>query len=573
MNFTAVRSIVHTAVLSALVMVVTLTAAPERVRIAAVVIDRQGRTVGGLTAKDFELRVDGVVQQIESVEPRGVAPRRIAILLDEFHVDAVDAPRVRDAVSAFVATRLRPDDMLVVLKPLDPLTGIRLTNDRSDIQRTITSFDGRNGVYEPRTPLEAETLGRAPTLVESGRAQVVLSALRALTAQLGAAAGRSAILLVTNGFAEPARSSARGLPDVSNVERFANRYDVPIYAFDPRAALPADAPSPTPITRLVTETGGTYYRGADLPANLARAVTELDSGYTLVYTPAHGEDGKFHPVQISVASTVLARAGGADARARAGYISALPPDVRRGTRVSEHGPVLTTRMIHRSPLINVWSGVTRVDAGLGHIAVTWLPAAASTPPVQIALKATTGDGKVLFEGFVSPVRVGEPPNEANPDRVEFEAPSGKVQIDMTIIGTRGEKLDVDARDIEVPAAKGAAAVILPPIMIATQSAREFRAVFTDANAAPDPARQFRRTDRVLIRVPAYAAGQPVPVTARLLNRVGQVMETMVPLLERPGGVTQFDLPLAPLAPGDYFLQFTAVSSGHTDLRVSIKITG
>jgi VWFA-related protein len=569
-----VKRVLSALVVSALVLPVVLAAAPERVRIAAVVIDRQGRTVAGLTAKDFELRVDGVVQQIESVEPRGQAPRRIAILLDEFHVDAADAPLVRDAVSAFVSTRLRADDMLVVLKPLDPLMSIRLTNDRVEVQRTITSFDGRNGVYEPRTALEAETLGRAPMLVQSGRAQVVLSALRALTAQLGAAPGRSAILLVSNGFAEPDRSSARGLPDVANVERFANRYDVPIYAFDPRAAVAADAFSPTAITRLVAETGGAYYRGADLPANLARATTELDSGYTLVYTPAHGEDGRFHPVKVSVAATVLARAGGADARARAGYISALPPDLRRVTRASEHGPLLTTRMIHRSPLINVWSGVTRVDSGLGHITVTWLPAATSAAPVQIAVKATTGDGKVLFEGFVSPVRVGEPPNEANPDRVEFEAPSGRVQIDMTIIGTRGEKLDVDARDIEVPAPKGGAAVILPPIMIATQSARQFRAVLTDANAAPDPARQYRRTDRVLIRVPAYAAGQAVPVAARLLNRVGQVMETMAPLPDRPGGVTQFDLSLAPLAPGDYFLQFTAAGpAGPIDLRVPFKITG
>jgi hypothetical protein len=231
-------------------------------------------------------------------------------------------------------------------------------------------------------------------------------------------------------------------------------------------------------------------------------------------------------------------------------------------------------MIHHSPLITAWSGVTRVDSGVARVAVTWLPAATSTAAVQIALKATTGDGKLLFEGFLSPVRLGEPVNEANPDRVEFEAPPGKVQIDMTIIGGRGQKLDVDARDVEVPAAKGAGAVILPPVMITAHSAREFRAVVGDASAAPDPARQFRRTDRVLIRVPAYAAGQPVPVTARLLNRVGQVLETIPALPESPGGVTQFDLSLAPLAPGDYFLQFSAGGpSGHVDQRVALKITG
>ena len=190
----AVRGFSPTLVALAVAVLVPLAAAPERVRIAAVVTDRQGRTVPGLTLKDFELRVDGVVQHIESVEARGQAPRRIAILLDEFHVDASDAPLVRDAVSAFVSTRLRADDMLVVLKPLDPLAGIRLTNDRSEAIRAIAAFGGRNGAYEPRTKLEEETMGSAPALVESGRAQVVLSALRALAAQLGAGSGRSAIL-------------------------------------------------------------------------------------------------------------------------------------------------------------------------------------------------------------------------------------------------------------------------------------------------------------------------------------------------------------------------------------------
>ena len=116
-------------------MLAPLAAAPERVRIATVVTDHQGHTVSGLTLKDFELREDGVVQKLESVEPRGEAPRRFAILLDEFHVDSADSARVRDAVAAFVSTRLRAGDEIVVLKPLDPLTTIHLTEDRDAVRR------------------------------------------------------------------------------------------------------------------------------------------------------------------------------------------------------------------------------------------------------------------------------------------------------------------------------------------------------------------------------------------------------------------------------------------------------
>ena len=54
---------------------------------------------------------------------------------------------------------------------------------RFDSTGKLLGFEGRKGNYAPRNPLEAETLGTAPALVEAGRAQVVLSALRALTAE------------------------------------------------------------------------------------------------------------------------------------------------------------------------------------------------------------------------------------------------------------------------------------------------------------------------------------------------------------------------------------------------------
>jgi len=162
---------------------------PGSVRIGTTVTDRQGRPISGLTAKDFEIKEDGVVRKIEAVEPRKPEARRLAILLDEFHVDAADAAAVRQALTRFVDDRLREGDMAVVLKPLDSLPSIRLTNDRDELRRAIAAFEGRKGNYEPRTPLEAETLGGAPSLVEAGRAQVVLSALRALTAKLGSAPG------------------------------------------------------------------------------------------------------------------------------------------------------------------------------------------------------------------------------------------------------------------------------------------------------------------------------------------------------------------------------------------------
>ena len=182
---------VHQALVSVLIAAALLPdgAAPDGVRISTTVTDRAGKPVTGLTLKDFQLSEDGVVQKLTSVDARRPEPRRIAILLDEFHVDAADTARVRDAVTRFVDERLRPDDAAVVLKPLDPLTTIRLSTERDPLRRAIAGFEGRKDNLEPRNKLEEETLGRSPALVEAGRTQVVLSALRALVGQLGSAPG------------------------------------------------------------------------------------------------------------------------------------------------------------------------------------------------------------------------------------------------------------------------------------------------------------------------------------------------------------------------------------------------
>jgi VWFA-related protein len=543
------------------------------VRIATTVTDRQGRPIAGLTAKDFEIREDGVLQKIEAVEPREPQARRIAILLDEFHVDPADSAAVREALTRFVDERLRAGDSAVVLKPLDSLPSIRLTTDREVLRRAIASFEGRKGLYEPRTPLEAETLGSAPSLVEAGRAQVVLSALRALAGQLGAEPGRSAILIVTEGFtAQARRSTARGLPDTGMVERFANRYDVPIYAFDPRVAHDESDTGSVTLSSLVSETGGTLSRGPDLALNVARAASELDGGYTIVYTSAHGEDGRYHPVQVTLARRE------ADARTRAGYVSPPSAEMRRAMRaLSPDTPSTPPRMLKRSQLVQVWSGVTNLSATGATVMVTWEPGAATGPvkslAARVALRATTADGKVLYEGFLAPVRTGGT-GAADAARAEFGAPLGRVQLDMTVLDMTGLRLDTDVRDLEVPTVRADTPVLLPPIVIATQSAREFRDSAASGDAPPVPAREFRRTERLIIRVPAYNASGPVLATARLLNRVGQTIRELDVIPDGAPGVTQFDLPLASLAPGDYFLQFTIPGpNGPVSQRVSFKITG
>ncbi len=144
-------------------------------------------------------------------------------------------------------------------------------------------------------------------------------------------------------------------------------------------------------------------------------------------------------------------------------------------------------------------------------------------------------------------------------------------IDIKILDDRGVVLDTDARDLEVPTFAGSKPTILPPAVLRITTAREYRAALENPDAPPLPTREFRRTERLLLRVPAYEAnGTPARVGATLLNRWRQPMRALTPMDEASrDGVTQFDLPLAPLAPGEYTVRFTTGSAAE---QVTFKVT-
>jgi hypothetical protein len=113
-----------------------------------------------------------------------------------------------------------------------------------------------------------------------------------------------------------------------------------------------------------------------------------------------------------------------------------------------------------------------------------------------------------------------------------------------------------------------------PEVLRARNAREFRTVDQDPAAVPVSAREFRRTEQILIRVPAYGPeGQTPVVTARLLARLGQAMREL-PVEHAPDGVNhQIDVPLAGLAPGDYIIEVTAKSAaGEVKDLVGFKVT-
>ncbi len=595
--------------------------APRTIRLEAITTDKLGAPIQNLRAEDFSILVDGVAQKVDGVEWRSNAPpavgpvappneikdegdearaarergtRVVGIYLDEYHVSAGEnTERVRSAVSRFIDDELRPSDLLVVMRPLDHLTNVRFSRDRTSARAAVSSFTGRRNDYTPRSAFEEQYLGRSPGAVRAARAQIVISGLRALATRMGDLnVGLGGIVLISEGFTtDVPRARERRLPDLQGLVRASGRFRVLLYAFDPGAVAmpPADAEagatgadvaaeSSAFLQSLARQTGGDALpSGRDLGPALHQVGRDLDSYYVLTFTAPHGNDGRFHPVQVKVTQR------DAHVRARAGYWAPLQSELRAAAARVELAPILPTRALRRSPFIESWFGLTVEPGGARRIIFTWTPSPSRTPargkpparPDVVALKVTTPAGAVLFDGEVASARAGNS-STLRPDSAIFQATSGRLQFDLTILQADGSKLDVGALDFEVPNVRGANPVILPPQLLSAASAREFRDLEADANAAPLPGREFRRTERLLLRVPTFEpAGNAVQVSARLINRVGTVLVDLAPLAPEAGRtLTQFDLPLARFAPGEYSIEVAARSdAGLARELIRFRITG
>jgi VWFA-related protein len=568
-------------------------ASTELAKLDAVITDGKGRPLLNLKPDDLELREDGVIQPIQTLEfralpgdrpdldQRAIASARdekeeaqrpdvriIAVFLDEYHVSPVNTARVREAMSELVETELRPEDLVVVMKPLDSLAAIRLTRDRTGVLDRAATFEGRRGDYQPRTTFEETLMSRAPGAADAARAQVVLSALRALTEHIGELRdGRKTLIFVSEGFVRPARRDGQRVPDSQAIARTANALDVAIYAVNPqpenpsdeKATGPQDAPdaanTPTAMLRtLVEQTGGSLVGAGNLKAGLQRAARDLDGYYQLTYQPSHSVDGKRHALELRV------KRPGTQVQVRTGHWTRQqdPPRVAGASTFAPTVPTLVRRPQQLSPLIRPWFGVSRGSDGKTRLTFTWEPNQRVKPAASaLTMSAVGADGTVLFQGRVDPIRTTG--TVGSRSSAVFEAPPGTVQLDMTIRSIDGQQIGSDARDIDLPDLTGPRTRLSTPEVLRARTAREFRLISSDPQAPPVVSREFSRAERLLVRVQAYAADPERPVvTARLLSRLGQPLRELTPLANEPANtVMQFDLPLGSLGNGEYGIELVA----------------
>jgi len=97
-----------------------------------------------------------------------------------------------------------------------------------------------------------------------------------------------------------------------------------------------------------------------------------------------------------------------------------------------------------------------------------------------------------------------------------------------------------------------------PRFFLAQSIQELRAIRASPDPPPSAARQFRRSDRVLVAVDCYTLrpGDVPVVQAHVLTRDGREL-TELPVPALGDGAVQFELPVGSLGQGTYILRIRA----------------
>jgi VWFA-related protein len=571
-------------------------------------------TQPGYTQRTIRTRTD------EETAAQDENSRIFAFFLDDYHVRRETSMGVKKPVMEFIANQLAPSDLVTVMHPLTPTDAAVLSRNHQGVINAVDRFVGRKYDYEPINEVERGYVYRLnPQAIEMIRRQVSLTAIRGMCTKLGSLReGRKSLILVSEGYTsllppqlrsnlpgavaapgdltrdpfaaennlleDRARFSAdfdmsRELQDVFDT---CNRNNTSIYALDPRGLSTGEFDISTNISMRTSQDylnasmdalrtladntdGRAIVNRNDLGVAMRQIVRDASAYYLIGYTTTAPTDGKFHEIRVRV------KRPGVQVRARRGFWAYTNEDVRRAEAGPRAGqPQGVTRALAAiAPLTNrryirTWIGTERGADGRTRVTLLWeplppTPGVKRDEPRRVSLLATAPSGDIVYRGRV--------PAELAPagsgGTVSFQAPPGPLDLRLTIEGDGTGTLDVEDRDLVVPDLAAPAVTLTTPKVWAARNAREFTQI-TTAEPPPPPAagREFRRTERLLVRFEAFAPGTvPPTAAARLLNQQGTKM-TDVTVASPAGGAFQIDLPLANLAAGQYLLELTATADGH-----------
>ena len=555
---------------------------------------------------------------VEESEAARDEVRLFGIFLDDYHVRWETGVRAREDLARFVETQLGPSDMVGVMYPLTPLDAVRFTRGHDAVRRNLLQFEGRKYRYDPRNQFEERYANQSTEVVEQLRNQVSLSAIEALIIRMGSLKeGRKALILLTEGYSNylppQIRSITAGVPDYNNPARnaplagagsllesraefmansmlnldlqrvyaAASRHNVAIYPVDPRGLAGGefgvdqnvgsgadrsffDSTQGT-LRNLAVQTDGlAIVNRNDLTMAMKQVVVDSSSYYLIGYSSSSApSDGKFHEISVRV------RRPGVRVRARKGYWAITPSDKARIEAPSKPEPssdvqaaLASLSIPSRARTIQTWIGTERGDSGHTRVTFVWEPSPrvpggdgrSSDVPAQVTLTASGEGGTLIYRGRTASATVGPA------SHVTFDAPPGLLHLRIAVENQDAEVLDNEDRDLDVPDLTGPVVSLSTPAVFRARTVREMEQIKADPQSTPTTAREFNRAERLLLRLTAYGPGGVPPVTARLLNRSGDVM-TDLPVTSSADARLSIELQMSGLPPGEYLVEVAAGEQG------------
>jgi hypothetical protein len=315
----------------------------------------------------------------------------------------------------------------------------------------------------------------------------------------------------------------------------------------------------------------------DLDKGLRQIVSDSSVYYLIGYNSSQApQDGKFHEIKVKV------KRSGVQVRHRKGYWALTAEETARALAPAAPEPPkefetalasITPRPAAQASSIRTWIGTARGENGKTRVTFVWEPA--PPPPgvrrddaARVSVTAMAPDGSAYFRGRVPDVTVASAAPQAagtaggggparGPAQVVFEAPPGPMQLRYSVENANAGVIDTDVREIAVPDLTAPQVQLSTPNVLRARTVKEFREISADAHAVPSASREFRRTDRLVIRFDAYAPAGTPEVSAKLLNRAGQAMVDVPVSTQATGSTHQIDLPLASMAPAEYLVEINA----------------
>jgi VWFA-related protein len=595
-------------------------------------VDLDGGLIPGPDGPPRAIRTDND----EELEAARDDVRLFGLFLDDYHVRRLSSLSARNEIARFIETQLGPSDMIGTMYPLTPLDAVRFTRNHDAVMRGVQQFLGRKFEYDPKNDVERRIMYYPTETVERIRNDVSLSALKSLIVHMGSLKeGRKALVLISEGYSNMLPPQLRnpcaacgsiGNPQSGNpmagtglledraaflagadmndelrlVYDLANKNNVAIYAVDPRGLATSEfdisenivgqvdrvylnSTMDTLRTLALESDGRAIVNRNDLTTAMKQIVRDTSSYYLLGYNSTLAPtDGKFHEIKVRV------RRPGVQVRARRGYWAVSQEDVARMTAIANPKPgppkavesaLAAINQPARNRVIRTWIGIERGQDGRTKISFVWEPMPKapgdtvrnSGTAARVSVMAVAPDGSPYFRGRVPDTA---PAASASSSRVVFDAQPGKMQLRLSVESADAQVIDSEVREITVPDLTSQTALGTPAVF-RVRTARELQQLKADAKAVPTAAREFTRTERLLIRVPAYGPAATTPkLTARLLNRAGQAMtDLQVTAAASSDAPSEIEVPLASLSAGEYLVEITAAGESGSQELIGFRVTG